>query len=265
VVGLVPTTCTRAVNDIPAAYVNPDTVTGPATSVSTPPADRDNRTVTDPFAFTNTLAAYAFPAPTRRPVTVRYSGPPTGTLLALNTSVTSASVRAGPTNPSSCADALARLNTPPPGLTENCAAVPTVDHVPPTFAAPHPLTTVRPNESDTNGVPTGATGATTCVTDDDAPRSSITVNVTDCNPPAAYVCDADTPAPVPPSPNDHAYDATDPSASEDPDPSNEHDSPAHDDVNAATGGLFDATVVTGTWWVTPSESSSSSVTTSVTA
>jgi hypothetical protein len=184
---------------------------------------------------TNTFATYPFPALTRRPVTDRCNGPPTGTRLADHTSLTSASVCADPTNPSNCCGAFTNDNTPAPGTTENCAAVPTDDHTPPTSADPNPRTTDRPNPSETNAEPTAATGENTRLTDDDPPWSSVTVNVTVTGPPTAYTCDAETPPPDPPSPNDHPYETTDPSGSHDPDPSNEHDNPPHDPDNTATG------------------------------
>ena len=54
------------------------------------------------------------------------------------------------------------------------------------------------------------------------------------------MCDDVTPDPVldGPSPNAHAYDATDPSGSDDPDPSKEHTNNAHDAENDATGTWF---------------------------
>jgi hypothetical protein len=77
------------------------------------------------------------------------------------------------------------------------------------------------------------------------------------------VCDAVAPVAVWPSPNAHAQLTTEPSASAEPVPSNEHPSPVHDGANAAVGLAFAADTVT--LWVTVPVAPSSSVTVSVTS
>ena len=63
-----------------------------------------------------------------------------------------------------------------------------------------------------------ATTDTDRVTNAVAPSSSVTVNRTVNVPSTAYVCEADTPEPVAPSPNSHPYPTTVPSGSKDPSP-----------------------------------------------
>ena len=68
-----------------------------------------------------------------------------------------------------------------------------------------------------------------------APKLSVTVNFTENVPAAANVCDGLTTDDDPPSPKSHAYDATVPSGSDDPDPSNAATRFTEEDVNDATG------------------------------
>ncbi|EXJ50427.1 hypothetical protein AS96_14780 [Microbacterium sp. MRS-1] len=88
------------------------------------------------------------------------------------------------------------------------------------------------NGPATTGPDVTVTGATLIAV---APRSSVTVNVTEYVPTSAYACDAVTPEPVDWSPKSHAYDTTEPSASDDPEPSTDTDNPDTDDTNPATG------------------------------
>ena len=67
------------------------------------------------------------------------------------------------------------------------------------------------------------------------------------------------PVPVLPSPKDHAYDATDPSLSVEPDPSKLHDNAAQLAVNVATGATSPGATVTDLVPVAPRSSVTVSV------
>ncbi len=117
-VGPVPNACTRTLNDNPAVYVTPGTVTADPTVVAPTRPRAPTAPITDPFAFTHTRAPYigARTHPTR--VTVRYNGPPTGTRLALNTATTSASRTRRTHEPLHLLRRLANATTAAPGLTD---------------------------------------------------------------------------------------------------------------------------------------------------
>jgi hypothetical protein len=90
---------------------------------------------------------------------------------------------------------------------------------------------------DTGGV-TGSAGLTVVDHVLVAPRSSVTVNVTEYVPPAAYACLTVDPEPTEPSPNAHAYDAIEPSESLEDVPSNEHTLLVQEAVADARGGVL---------------------------
>ncbi len=114
-------------------------------------------------------------------------------------------------------------------------------------AAPHPLATVRPNESAARAA--GAVTVTDFVAVSVAPLSSVTVSFTVYVPADPYVWLGLTPLPGEESPKSHAYDATVPSASADADASNATARSVGVAVNDAVGGLFAGGAVTVTDFV----------------
>src|SRR3954451_873924 len=159
-------------------------MTGAAIAVSTPPTRRISRIVTLLSALTNTLAEYSLPALTRRPSTVRYPGPPTGTAPRASRAVTSASVRVtdGSAAPS-WAPAFGRVTVAVPGDTAKFDAAPVSAQAPPTSAEPRPPFTDRLKVSRTNGCTDPTTTVRCAVVV--APWSSVTVRLTGYWPAAA--------------------------------------------------------------------------------
>src|SRR3954447_23085947 len=134
---------------------------------------------------------------------------------------------------------VAILTVPTPEPTAKLVAPPATVQVPPVSAAPHPLATVRPNESAARAA--GAVTVTDFVALSVAPLSSVTVSFTVYVPADPYVWLGLTPLTgAEESPKSHAYDATVPSTSADADASNATARSVAVAVNDAVGGLFPA-------------------------
>jgi hypothetical protein len=84
----------------------------------------------------------------------------------------------------------------------------------------------------------GADTLTSWLVDADAPRLSVTVNVTRKSPVTAKSCVGVTPVAVAPSPKSHAYDTIEPSESPEPEASNATDVPVMPVVNDAVGATL---------------------------